>query len=120
MVGPYVGHASSILTTMISFADHVVVAVVFLLVSSSISMSIPSVARNVYIPRDRLLTKVECERFSIGKLLDIATNHSSSGDKLFGLELSQFYIALAGVRTTARLTSTHPYYYLASDCMVQD
>ncbi|KAI9823028.1 MAG: ATP-binding cassette permease mdl1 [Thelocarpon impressellum] len=49
----------------------------FLLVSSSISMSIP---------------------FSIGKILDIATN-ASGGDKLFGLELSQFYMVLAGVLT---------------------
>ena len=50
----------------------------FLLVSSSISMSIP---------------------FSIGKILDIATSASTSGDKLFGLELSQFYLALGGVLT---------------------
>ncbi|KAI9887145.1 MAG: ATP-binding cassette permease mdl1 [Watsoniomyces obsoletus] len=51
-------------------------AVGFLLVSSSISMSIP---------------------FSIGKLLDIATNSSESGEKLFGLELTHFYLALGGV-----------------------
>jgi hypothetical protein len=33
--------------------------------------------------------------FSIGKLLDLATNPNS--DKLFGLELWQFYTALGGV-----------------------
>ncbi|KAI9852757.1 MAG: ATP-binding cassette permease mdl1 [Thelocarpon superellum] len=52
-------------------------AFTFLLMSSSISMSIP---------------------FSIGKILDIATNASQS-DTLFGLELSHFYIALGGVLT---------------------
>lgn len=51
------------------------VAVGFLLVSSSISMSIP---------------------FSIGKILDIATN-ASADNRLFGLELTQFYLALGGV-----------------------
>ncbi|KAI9679578.1 MAG: ATP-binding cassette permease mdl1 [Trizodia sp. TS-e1964] len=35
--------------------------------------------------------------FSIGKILDIATNSTSDNDKLFGLELSHFYIALGGV-----------------------
>ena len=53
-------------------------AFVFLLVSSSISMSIP---------------------FSIGKILDIATKSESGTDQLFGLDLSTFYIALAGVLT---------------------
>lgn len=35
--------------------------------------------------------------FSIGRILDIATNPSTDGDKLFGLELTHFYMALAGV-----------------------
>ncbi|KAI9773704.1 MAG: ATP-binding cassette permease mdl1 [Geoglossum umbratile] len=46
-----------------------------LLLSSSITMSIP---------------------FSIGKIIDLATNASGDG-KLFGLELQQFYIALGSV-----------------------
>lgn len=54
------------------------VAFVFLLISSSISMSIP---------------------FSIGKILDIATKSDSGADQLFGVDLSTFYIALAGVLT---------------------
>ncbi|KAI9669576.1 MAG: ATP-binding cassette permease mdl1 [Caeruleum heppii] len=52
------------------------VAFTFLLISSSISMSIP---------------------FSIGKILDIATNASDTSNKLLGLDLSYFYIALGGV-----------------------
>ena len=51
------------------------IAFVFLLVSSSISMSIP---------------------FSIGKILDIATK-SDGGDVIFGMDLSTFYITLASV-----------------------
>ena len=50
-------------------------ALIFLLVSSSISMSIP---------------------FSIGRILDIATK-SESGSAIFGMELSTFYVALGGV-----------------------
>ena len=50
-------------------------AFVFLLVSSTISMSIP---------------------FSIGRILDIATK-PDSGNTLFGLDLQTFYIALGGV-----------------------
>ena len=50
-------------------------AFVFLLISSSISMSIP---------------------FSIGQILDIATK-SESGNVIFGMELSTFYLALGGV-----------------------
>jgi len=50
-------------------------ALIFLLVSSSISMSIP---------------------FSIGRILDIATK-SDSGSAIFGMELSTFYVALGGV-----------------------
>ena len=50
-------------------------AFLFLLVSSSISMSIP---------------------FSIGKILDIATNKDGTS-AIFGLDLSTFYIALGGV-----------------------
>ena len=51
-------------------------AFVFLLISSSISMSIP---------------------FSIGKILDIATKADGSSDQLFGLDLNTFYMALGGV-----------------------
>jgi putative ABC transport system ATP-binding protein len=53
-------------------------AFAFLLISSSITMSIP---------------------FSIGKILDLATKDPSEGGKLFGLDLGQFYIALASVLT---------------------
>ena len=54
------------------------VAFVFLIISSSISMSIP---------------------FSIGKILDIATKSEQGTDQLFGLDLSTFYLALGGVLT---------------------
>lgn len=54
------------------------VAVALLVVSSSISMSIP---------------------FSIGKILDIATNADVSEKMLFGLDVRTFYIALGGVLT---------------------
>ncbi len=53
-------------------------AFVLLLVSSAITMSIP---------------------FSIGKILDIATKSDSGSDRLFGLDLTTFYVALAGVVT---------------------
>jgi len=55
-------------------------AFAFLLISSSITMSIP---------------------FSIGKILDLATKESSDGspNMLFGLEIGQFYVALASVLT---------------------
>lgn len=53
-------------------------AFVFLLISSSITMSIP---------------------FSIGKILDLATKDPAEGNKLFGLDITQFYIALAAVLT---------------------
>lgn len=52
------------------------IAFVLLLISSSISMSIP---------------------FSIGKILDIATKADGTGDQLFGLDLNTFYLALGGV-----------------------
>lgn len=52
-------------------------AFVFLLVSSTITMSIP---------------------FSIGKILDLATKDNGSG-RLFGLDITQFYIALGAVLT---------------------
>ena len=52
-------------------------ALVFLLISSSISMSIP---------------------FSIGKILDIATK-ADGGNTLFGLDITTFYIALGAVLT---------------------
>ena len=54
------------------------IAFVFLLISSSISMSIP---------------------FSIGKILDIATKSNEGTDQLFGLDLPTFYLALGGVLT---------------------
>lgn len=54
------------------------VAFFFLLISSSITMSIP---------------------FSIGKILDLATKDPSEGATLFGLELNQFYFALAALLT---------------------
>ncbi|KAL8945595.1 MAG: hypothetical protein Q9222_007883, partial [Ikaeria aurantiellina] len=52
------------------------VAVVFLFISSGISMSIP---------------------FYIGKIMDIAAKPDTARDALFGLDLSTFYIALGGV-----------------------
>ncbi|KAG4442397.1 multidrug-resistance transporter mdr2 [Cadophora sp. M221] len=53
-------------------------AFAFLLISSSITMSIP---------------------FSIGKILDLATKDPSEGSTLFGLEIGQFYLALGVVLT---------------------
>lgn len=53
-------------------------AFVFLLMSSSITMAIP---------------------FSIGKILDLATKDPSEGATLFGLDIQQFYMALAAVLT---------------------
>ncbi|KAL3424884.1 ABC transporter [Phlyctema vagabunda] len=50
----------------------------FLLISSTITMSIP---------------------FSIGKILDLATKDASEGATLFGLDITQFYIALGCVLT---------------------
>ncbi|KAI9799969.1 MAG: multidrug-resistance transporter mdr2 [Sarcosagium campestre] len=52
------------------------VAFSFLLVSSAITMSIP---------------------FSIGKILDVATHATEHGDKIFGLETGQFYLALGAI-----------------------
>ena len=54
------------------------IAFACLLVSSSISMSIP---------------------FSIGKILDIATSTGGGQDTLFGLDITTFYLALGGVLT---------------------
>lgn len=54
-------------------------AFVFLLISSAVSMSIP---------------------FSIGRILDIATKSGGSGEMLFGLDSTTFYLVLAGVLTT--------------------
>ncbi|KAF2803401.1 ATP-dependent permease MDL2, partial [Mytilinidion resinicola] len=54
-------------------------AFVFLLVSSSVSLSVP---------------------FSIGKILDIATKAEGSTDTLFGLDMSTFYLVLGGVLAT--------------------
>lgn len=53
-------------------------AVTFLLISSSISMSLP---------------------FSIGKILDAATKPAGEGDQLFGLSMNTFYLALGGLLT---------------------
>lgn len=53
-------------------------AFALLLISSSITMSIP---------------------FSIGKILDLATKDPSEGNTLLGLDLNQFYCALAVVLT---------------------
>ncbi|TAQ90909.1 hypothetical protein B7494_g752 [Chlorociboria aeruginascens] len=53
-------------------------AFVFLLMSSSITMSIP---------------------FSIGKILDLATKDPAEGNQLFGLDIGQFYIALGAILT---------------------
>ena len=54
-------------------------AFLFLLMSSAVSMSVP---------------------FSIGKILDIATQPEGSKELLFGLDITTFYIALAGVLAT--------------------
>jgi putative ABC transport system ATP-binding protein len=54
------------------------VAFVFLLISSSITMSIP---------------------FSIGKILDLATKDPAEGATLLGLQINQFYAALACLLT---------------------
>lgn len=51
-------------------------AFVFLIISSSISMTIP---------------------FSIGKFLDVATNKDPEGSQLYGYDMSTLYIALASV-----------------------
>jgi putative ABC transport system ATP-binding protein len=59
-------------------AKWLALAFAFLLVSSSITMSIP---------------------FSIGKILDLATKDPAEGNKLFGLDMSQFYLALGVVLT---------------------
>ncbi|EHL01984.1 putative Uncharacterized ABC transporter ATP-binding protein/permease C9B6.09c [Glarea lozoyensis 74030] len=39
--------------------------------------------------------------FSIGRILDLATKDPAEGNTLFGLEMSQFYIALGAVLTNA-------------------
>ncbi|KAE8146678.1 P-loop containing nucleoside triphosphate hydrolase protein [Aspergillus avenaceus] len=53
-------------------------AFLFLLISSSITMSIP---------------------FSIGRIMDAATKSGEAGNQLFGLSLPMFYGALAGILT---------------------
>lgn len=45
------------------------------------------------------LIELMMHRFSIGKILDIATQAKGSSDKLFGLDLNQFYLALGAVCT---------------------
>ena len=59
-------------------AKWLALAFAFLLVSSSITMSIP---------------------FSIGKILDLATKDPAEGNTLFGLDINQFYLALGVVLT---------------------
>ncbi|KAI9800020.1 MAG: ATP-binding cassette permease mdl1 [Piccolia ochrophora] len=62
------------------------VAFSFLLVSSAITMSIP---------------------FSIGKILDIATHASETGEMIFGLGINEFYLALAGVRPESHVRTIY-------------
>jgi len=52
------------------------IAVIFLLISSGVSMSVP---------------------FSIGRILDIATKPLGEGNQLFGLSIESFYIALGSI-----------------------
>lgn len=59
-------------------------AVLLLVISSSISMSIPA---------------------SIGKIIDIATNREAAKDILFGLDIGTFYVALGGVLTVGALAN---------------
>jgi putative ABC transport system ATP-binding protein len=59
-------------------------AFLFLLISSAVSMSVP---------------------FSIGKILDIATNQEGSDKMLFGLDVTTFYLALAGILTTGAMAN---------------
>ncbi|KAL9089012.1 MAG: hypothetical protein Q9159_002730 [Coniocarpon cinnabarinum] len=59
-------------------AKTLAIAVTLLAISSSVSMSIP---------------------FSLGKIMDIATNHENQRDMLFGFDLTTFYIALGCVLT---------------------
>jgi putative ABC transport system ATP-binding protein len=59
-------------------AKWLALAFAFLLISSSITMSIP---------------------FSIGKILDLATKDPAEGNTLFGLDIKQFYMALGVVLT---------------------
>lgn len=59
-------------------------AVVLLVVSSSISMSIPA---------------------SIGKIIDIATSQAGAQEALFGLDIGTFYVALGGVLTVGALAN---------------
>lgn len=59
-------------------------AVVLLVISSSISMSIPA---------------------SIGRIIDIATNEEGAKEALFGLDIRTFYIALGGVLTIGAMAN---------------
>lgn len=54
-------------------------AFLFLLISSAVSLSVP---------------------FSIGKILDIATKPEGAQEMLYGLDMSTFYLVLAGVLVT--------------------
>ncbi|KAI9889561.1 MAG: ATP-binding cassette permease mdl1 [Vezdaea aestivalis] len=69
-------------------------AFVFLLISSSISMSIPYDTTFDTIISEFPLIEFS---FSIGKILDIATSTEEGTGTLFGLELTHFYVALGGV-----------------------
>lgn len=59
-------------------AKALALAVMFLMISSSISLSIP---------------------YSLGKILDIATKPDASQDMLFGLDITTFYMALGAILT---------------------
>ena len=59
------------------------IAVVFLIIGSGISMSVP---------------------FSIGRILDVATN-SEGGDAIFGLSPATFYLALGSILTVGALAN---------------
>lgn len=54
-------------------------AFMFLLVSSAVSMSVP---------------------FSIGKILDVATQQEGGKEMMFGMDMPTFYMALAGILAT--------------------
>ncbi|KAF2200669.1 ATP-dependent permease MDL2 [Delitschia confertaspora ATCC 74209] len=59
-------------------------AFLFLLVSSAVSMSVP---------------------FSIGKILDVATQQEGASDTMFGMDVTTFYLALAGVLATGAVAN---------------
>ncbi|KAJ4145642.1 hypothetical protein LMH87_004486 [Akanthomyces muscarius] len=60
------------------------VAFIFLVISSSVTMSIP---------------------FSVGRILDLATKGEDEDIRLFGLTLNQFFIGLAGILTLGAMAN---------------